>query len=71
MDNISQTTPAHQLVSKETIPLISKPRSRGFFFGFAIFHNVFVLLLFFSSFSIAMFSCFLQMLATVVCAKRA
>jgi hypothetical protein len=55
MDNISQTTPAHQLVSKETIPLINKPRSRGFFLGFEIFHFVIVLLLFFPIFNCDVF----------------
>lgn len=44
MDNISQSTPAHQLVTKETVPLINKPRSGGILLGFELFLLCFVLL---------------------------
>lgn len=51
MDNISQNTPAHQVVSKETVPLINKTRSRGLLLGFAVFHFCFVIVVgFFAKF---------------------
>lgn len=70
MDNISQSTPAHQLVTKETAPLINKPRRGGILVGCEKFRFVFVLL---RKFSIAMFFLliFLQLLAKMVCTTRA
>lgn len=44
MDNISQSTPAHQLVTKETVPLINKPRRGGILLRSGFFRFVFVLL---------------------------
>lgn len=41
MDNMSQSTPAHQLVTKETAPLINKPRRGGILLGFALFRFCF------------------------------
>lgn len=45
MDNIQQSTPAHLLVTKETAPLINKPRRSGILLGFENSPFVFVLLL--------------------------
>lgn len=55
MDNMSQSTPAHQLVSKETAPLINKPRRGGILLGCDIFQLVFVVLLFSMKFLIFLF----------------
>lgn len=70
MDNMSQSTPAHQLVTKETAPLINKPRRGGILLGLALFRSCFG---FFPSFSDDVMTKFLlfQLLAAMVRAEGA
>lgn len=67
MDNISQSTPAHQLVTKETAPLINKPRRGGILLGCEIFQLCFCFVVVIRI-SITMF---FQLLAEMVRAERA